>query len=71
MMKAPFILSVDFARNSLKPESEVNWPQWIIPLVSNKHLIAISQDPLSMQVIILDSLFSASLVFECVFWVLL
>jgi hypothetical protein len=49
LMKAPFILSVDFARNSRKPESEGDWPAWVIPLVSNKHLIAVSQDPLSVQ----------------------
>lgn len=50
MMKAPFILSVDFARNSNKPEGERNWPQWILPLVSNRDLIALSQDTLSAQV---------------------
>lgn len=50
MMKAPFILSVDFARNSNKPEGERNWPQWILPLVSNRDLIALSQDALSAQV---------------------
>ena len=46
---SPFILSVDFARNSNKPEGERNWPSWIVPLVSNRHLISISQDPLSLQ----------------------
>lgn len=48
MMKAPFILSVDFARNSRMPGSQ-DWPSWIVPLVSNRHLIAISQDSLSIQ----------------------
>ena len=55
MMKAPFILSVDFARNSKKPDSESNWPQWILPLISNPHLIALSQDALSVQVRIMNS----------------
>ncbi len=50
MMKAPFVLSVDFARNSNKPEGERNWPQWILPLVSNRDLIALSQDAVSAQV---------------------
>lgn len=44
MMKAPFILSVDFARNYGH-----NWPEWVVPLISNPHLIAISQDELSVQ----------------------
>jgi hypothetical protein len=55
MMKAPFVLSVDFARNSARsrpgvsPASEADWPHWILPLVLNPDLIGISQDPLSVQ----------------------
>eukprot|EP01048_Picozoa_sp_COSAG05_P018183 COSAG05_NODE_2613_length_2837_cov_1.206355_1_plen_580_part_00 len=49
LMKSPFILSVDFARNSAKPEGTHEWAAWIVPLVSNPHLIAISQDALSVQ----------------------
>jgi hypothetical protein len=38
--------SVDFARNAPVSRASRAWPQWIIPLVSNPYLIAISQDPL-------------------------
>eukprot|EP01052_Picozoa_sp_SAG31_P039760 SAG31_NODE_5584_length_2442_cov_3.322663_3_plen_130_part_00 len=46
LMKAPFILSIDFARNAPVSRASRAWPQWILPLISNPHLIAISQDPL-------------------------
>ena len=51
MMKAPWMVSVDFARNCKRPTGcgSHDWPEWIVPLLSNTHLLAISQDALSAQ----------------------
>jgi len=52
IMKAPLVLSVNFAREVRQVphgQDSASWPRWILDLVSNREAIAINQDPLSAQ----------------------
>uniref|UniRef100_A0A7S3AGM9 Alpha-galactosidase n=1 Tax=Haptolina ericina TaxID=156174 RepID=A0A7S3AGM9_9EUKA len=50
VMKAPLVLSVDFARDAAAAQPGCSaWPRWILDLVTNREAIAINQDALSAQ----------------------